>query len=384
MQQNGVPKSAIDCLFSTLQNATHQVRTGYGDSTSYYGGLYWIIPMHGIGQGNGAGPAIWAVLSTPLLNLLCKLGFGCFLISPITNIQKNFVGYSFVDDTDLIHSNPLDTSYTVVIQKMQHSLDTWEGGLKATGGAIVPEKTFWHLIDFKISPGSWRYKSIQECPGSLYVQDINGVHQEIRRFEASHAETTLGVDLAPDGNTLQQEKKMKALAIKWADGMQTGKISPSETWLAITSTIWKTLSYPLPAINLSKRQCENIMAPVLQYGLPALGICRSFPRKLVFAPTKYMGLGLPHLYTIQEISRIKDILTHTYASTTMGYLYQTSLELLLHEIGMGTDLHLVSYELTSNLATNSLIKSTWQFLNSNNLHLQHNVSIPHQRINDRV
>jgi hypothetical protein len=149
--------------------------------------------------------------------------------------------------------------------------------------------------------------------------------------------------------------------------MQTGKISPSETWLAITSTIWKTLSYPLPAINLSKRQCENIMAPVLQYGLPALGICRSFPRKLVFAPTKYMGLGLPHLYTIQEISRIKDILSHTYASTTTGYLYQTSLELLLLEIGMGTDLHLVSYELTSNLATNSLIKSTWQFLNSNNL-----------------
>jgi hypothetical protein len=195
MQRNGVPKSAIDCLFSTLQNATHQVRTGYGDSTSYYGGLYWIIPMHGIGQGNGAGPAVWAVLSTPLLNLLPKLGFGCFLISPITNIQKNFVGYSIVDDTDLIHSNPLDTSYTEVIQKMQHSLDTWEGGLKATGGAIVPEKTFWHLIDFKISPGSWRYKSIQECPGSLYVQDINGVRQEIRRFEASHAETTLGVDL---------------------------------------------------------------------------------------------------------------------------------------------------------------------------------------------
>jgi hypothetical protein len=62
---------------------------------------------------------------------------------------------------------------------MQHSLDTWEGGLKAPGGAIVPEKTFWHLIDFKLSPGSWRYKSIQECPGYLYVQDIHGVCQEI-------------------------------------------------------------------------------------------------------------------------------------------------------------------------------------------------------------
>jgi len=27
-------------------------------------------PIHGIGQGNGAGPAIWAFISTPLLNIL--------------------------------------------------------------------------------------------------------------------------------------------------------------------------------------------------------------------------------------------------------------------------------------------------------------------------
>jgi hypothetical protein len=163
--------------------------------------------------------------------------------------------------------------------------------------------------------------------------------------------------LAPDGNTLQQAQKMKALAIKWADGMRTGKISPSETWLAITSNIWKTLSYPLPAINLSKQQCKNIMAPVVKYGLPSLGICRSFLRKLVFAPTKYMGLGLPHWYTIQEILRIKDLISHTYTSTTTGHLYQTSLELLFLEIGMGTNLHDIQYDLVSNLATNSLIIS---------------------------
>jgi hypothetical protein len=70
MQRNGVPKPVVDCLFTTLQNATHQVRTGYGDSSTSYGGPNWTTPMHGIGQGNGAGPAIWAVLSSPLLNIL--------------------------------------------------------------------------------------------------------------------------------------------------------------------------------------------------------------------------------------------------------------------------------------------------------------------------
>jgi hypothetical protein len=38
MQWNGVPKVAVDCLFSILQEARHQVRTGYGDSDKRYGG----------------------------------------------------------------------------------------------------------------------------------------------------------------------------------------------------------------------------------------------------------------------------------------------------------------------------------------------------------
>jgi hypothetical protein len=41
MPRQGVPNSMVDCLFSTLQNATHQVHTGFGDSIIYYGGSKW-------------------------------------------------------------------------------------------------------------------------------------------------------------------------------------------------------------------------------------------------------------------------------------------------------------------------------------------------------
>jgi hypothetical protein len=70
MKRVGVPKKIINFLFTTLQEAVHRVRTGFGDSISFYGGKVWLVPIHGIGQGNGAGPAIWAVVSTPLLNVL--------------------------------------------------------------------------------------------------------------------------------------------------------------------------------------------------------------------------------------------------------------------------------------------------------------------------
>jgi hypothetical protein len=162
MQRNGVPKAAVDCLFTTLQNASHKVRAGYGDSPSSYGGHTWITPMHGIGQGNGAGPAIWAVLSSPLLNMLRTKGFGCEFISPFSKELIKFVGYAFLDDTDVLVSKPSMTSHSVVTSSLQSAVDHWEGGLKATCGAIVPEKTFWYLIDFSWSAGNWHYKMIED------------------------------------------------------------------------------------------------------------------------------------------------------------------------------------------------------------------------------
>jgi len=59
-------------------------------------------PFHGIGQGNGAGPAIWAVISSPLLSILRRLGYHCHFIGPFSAHEAKFSGYPFVDDTDLI------------------------------------------------------------------------------------------------------------------------------------------------------------------------------------------------------------------------------------------------------------------------------------------
>jgi hypothetical protein len=300
--------------------------------------------MHGIGQGNGAGPAIWAVLSTPLLNLLRSEGFGCEFLSPISRETISFVGYAFVDDTDVIVSNSRMNSFQDTLSTLQMAVDTWEGGLKATCGALVPEKTFWYLIDFKWSSGKWYYKPISDCPGNISINDINGIRKVLRRCEVHDAQETLGVHLAPDGNTKQQQQKMLEAAIKWADAMRTGKIPKDDAWLAFNSTIWKTLLYPLPALNMSPEDCDRIMAPLLRYLLPAIGVCRNFPRTLVYNSPQYMGLGLKNLFTIQEILRLKDILRHVHQRNTTGRLYRTSLELLIIELGMGSALHSIPQE----------------------------------------
>lgn len=85
---------------------------------------------------------------------------------------------------------------------------------------------------------------------------------------------------------------MKENSIKWADQIRTGRLKCSEAHLALHSTLWKTLTYPLPCTTLSKQQRNEIMAPALHQTLPAMGVYRHFPRHVVHRPLSHMGLGI--------------------------------------------------------------------------------------------
>jgi hypothetical protein len=87
LQRLGLPEGAIVCMFSTLQNLEHTVRMIYGDSKRTYGGQLWIVPLHGSGQGNGGGPMLWAVVSTPVLKVMRSEGYGTFFEHALVGIQ---------------------------------------------------------------------------------------------------------------------------------------------------------------------------------------------------------------------------------------------------------------------------------------------------------
>ena len=83
MQRLGVAEAPIVCMFTTIQNLEHKIRTVFGDSTIGFTGALWAVPIQGVGQGNGAGPQIWAAVSTPVLNMLRAEGHGAFFKAAI-------------------------------------------------------------------------------------------------------------------------------------------------------------------------------------------------------------------------------------------------------------------------------------------------------------
>jgi len=66
----GTLQSTVRSMIQTLAHLNHHVHTVFGDSESSQGYNKWQEGVAGIGQGNGAGPHIWAVLvSMPLFEI---------------------------------------------------------------------------------------------------------------------------------------------------------------------------------------------------------------------------------------------------------------------------------------------------------------------------
>ncbi len=98
-------------------------------------------------------------------------------------------------NADLVHTaKDVDTAREVVLQEIQQAIDHWDGGLKATGGALVPDKSYVYLIVF-VWPGErWRYATIEDIPGDMSInQPDDSGNEVLQHFEAPVALKTLGV-----------------------------------------------------------------------------------------------------------------------------------------------------------------------------------------------
>jgi len=97
-----------------------------------------------------------------------------------------------------------------------------------------------------------------ETPGQLLVNDIASNRKWVMRMETSVAEETLGFFLAPSGDTNRQAENMEEKAMSWVEQMAAGKLAKMEAWTMLQTTTWRKLSYPLPALNLTKYNVKTL------------------------------------------------------------------------------------------------------------------------------
>jgi hypothetical protein len=150
LRKVGVSKAKIHSMFSTVQRVVHCIRTAFGDSKGTYGGDdigNWEHEPHGILQGNASGPHIWTVVSLVVFNILRHKGHGSQFCTALSKEMFVLIGFSYVDDCDLIQTGQ---DAVEVMTSMQQVVDSWTDQVEVTGGVLERSQSWYYLVDYKM------------------------------------------------------------------------------------------------------------------------------------------------------------------------------------------------------------------------------------------
>ena len=364
LRRIGVPLARLECMFSTIQNLIHRVRTAFGTSEASYGGrseTYSSGPQ-GLGQGNGAGPTIWSVLSSTVFEVLHTQGYSTTFCSALSLGLLKLCGFSYVDDCDLIADG---ATVKEVYTKLQGTLRTWDEVMQVNGAAIAPDKCWWYLVDFQWKRGKWKYHS----PGAalqLQVRDKDGVHQSLAYMTHDKAMKMVGVHLAPNGKESDQVQVLREKTKEWAYYIRHSPLDEEAIWIALKHLI-QGVEYPLAATDLKSSEVGFIMAPALMEALPRANIVRSMPRVVLYGPLSAQGFGLTHPYVYQHCRHIQDLISQPWRGTPVGHLLVTNIEAAKLEAGLYGSMFDNDVLITWFNTTHSWLIGTYRFCQENEI-----------------
>ena len=366
LRRIGVPVGKIKVMFGAVQKLVHHVRTLFGTSKESYGGendTTYDLPPQGMGQGHGSGPTIWSILSSTIFEILHAEGFASDFIFSISKGLFHLCGFSYVDDCDLLF---IGEDVHIVAEKLQSMLTLWEELMDVNGGAIAPDKCWWYLVDFKWRNGKWRMFNAS-THRNLTVRDKDKKTWSLPSLDHSDAKEMLGVFLAPDGNQEIQLSHLSAKAKEWMEFVRVGGLDWGSTWVALKTTIWKSLEYPLPATSFSESEITSITGPLYKAVLPRCGYSGTFPRDVLHGPKELQGLGLDNLFDKQYIRHIKDILDYGHRKSTSGEIFQAAIEAIKVEAGLSGSFFTNRLKVNYLNTTNSWVADTRKYCLDNGI-----------------
>ena len=256
-------------------------------------------------------------------------------------------------------------------------IDLWNGLLHSTGGALVAKKSYWHWIDFQWTGTQWIYSSPPlDNPPLTILNYANGLREPLSLLPCTEGRKTLGVHLRPDGKEFTTFEALRRQAQHWADRLRSHPLPPATSWLALQSTLLKSLEYPLPATTLTSKECQAILWPALKIALPLSKIQRRFPRHLLHAPPSLMGLGLPSLFLTQLYQHLSVLLTHSHEQSITGHLLRSTVETLRLELGSCQSPLTLPWTQWGTFATPTWLTFTWQTASTYGLGVTDNTKPP--------
>jgi hypothetical protein len=110
-------------------------------------------------------------------------------------------------------------------------------------------------------------------------------------------------------------------------------------------------------VTLTEKECDVIMAPLLEASLTKSHIHQNFPRDVVYGPASEKGLGYNNIYTRQGMMQISKLNQHINDNDSItGKFIRNTIEIATIEMGIGRNIFALEYSRYANLLTDCWIK----------------------------
>jgi hypothetical protein len=269
----------------------------------------------------------------------------------------------FVYDINLEHLD-LNKSESIVESHaaLQESIINWGHLVLATGEALKPAKCFCHMISFSWKPdGDWKYDTNESSPDlSIVVPLVDGTLAPIEHLPVSTPIKTLGQMTCPTGSSTGAIMQMKEKAQKWIDKAKGGKLHKRNAWFLLDKQFWPRVLFGISSITVPYVELNQCMMHTYYNLLPICSIRRFVQRDLRQMDCGFYGCGFPHLGVECLIAQLNKLLTNYGCNSGLRIHLQTSMELMIVEGGVLTQILSQPFQRYSKWGTNNWLKSVWE------------------------
>jgi hypothetical protein len=156
--------------------------------------------------------------------------------------------------------------------------------------------------------------------------------------------------------------QMKEKTNKWLKVLTSGQLHRRMMWFSVDHQLWPSVKLGLCCSMATLSELELML--LLFYGkmLPLGGIVWTASKGIRQLDRGFYGAGLPHPGVEAIVEQSNKLLMHYGCHTALGTELQTSLGLLLVELGMSFQPLQLSYADFGNMVTTSWLKWVWEKL----------------------
>lgn len=207
----GAPIKVLDLHSQTIHSMQYIIKHKQGLSPTANGHLK-PDPFYGVGQGAGDAGARWGFISDMIIKAYNKKAHDATIKSPITKIFSNHKVQAFVDDSRLFLLYP-DPNGSTIHTYLREDVQLWEQLLHVTGAKLELKKCKLIIFTWKFdAKGNAIIESVENATPMEIIDSETHLPLTVDSITSSEAYKLLGVQIAFDGNSVQQTVAIEAKA----------------------------------------------------------------------------------------------------------------------------------------------------------------------------